>query len=208
MSIPVTRPTLLIALRDPANDTAWQEFVHLYTPLIFGYCARRTPQEADAADVTQEVLKTVVRAIQQFEYDPQRGTFRSWLFRVTRSKLNNFLAARLREPQPGSESTADALLAEIPTEEEANSWDNEFRQRLFDCAAAELRDEFESRTWDAFWRTAVAGEPVAQVAVSLSMSAGAVYIARSRITARFHARVAELISDEENLGPLLLRGDG
>lgn len=202
MNAPVTRPSLLIALRNPANDPAWQEFIQLYTPLVFGYCVRRTPQEADAADVTQEVMKTVARSIQQFEYDPTRGTFRAWLFQVTRSKLNNFHSARMRQPLPSGDTSAELLLEEIPSDEETAVWDAEFRKRLFDIAAQQVQKEFEPRSWSAFWRTGVEGEPVAEVAKCLSMTAGAVYIARSRITARLHQKVAEMASENENLGPL------
>jgi RNA polymerase sigma-70 factor (ECF subfamily) len=36
---------------------AWSEFVRLYTPLVFAHCRRHGLQEADAADVAQEVMR-------------------------------------------------------------------------------------------------------------------------------------------------------
>src|SRR5687768_14200871 len=95
---PVTRPTLLERLRNVDNAAAWEQFVEAYTPLIYDFCHRAGLQNADAADVAQEVMRAVAGAIRKFKYDPQRGRFRTWLLTVTRSKLNNFLAKQQRQP--------------------------------------------------------------------------------------------------------------
>ena len=87
---PQTRPSLLISLRDPLNEIAWQHFARLYLPVVFSYCVKRGLQEADAADVAQEVLRVVSAKIRDFEYEPAHGSFRGWLFQVTRHKLNKF----------------------------------------------------------------------------------------------------------------------
>jgi RNA polymerase sigma-70 factor (ECF subfamily) len=50
-------------------------------------------------------------------------------------------------------------------------------------------------TWQAFWRTAVDGQPVKQVAADLGLTAGAVYLARSRV----FARLKELVQSVQEL---------
>src|SRR5262245_45242449 len=100
-----TRPSLLLRLRNAGDDEAWSQFVTVYTPLIFGFCRGRGLSEADAGDVTQDVLKAVASAIPRFEYDPERSSFRNWLFTVVRSKLNNFFALQARQPRPAGETT-------------------------------------------------------------------------------------------------------
>lgn len=74
------------------------------------FCCRQGLQEADAADVSQEVMRAVVRAMETFECDPQRGKFRNWLLTVVRSKMNNLLARRQRQPEPSGQSTVAALV--------------------------------------------------------------------------------------------------
>lgn len=192
-----TRPSLLIAVRDPANDRAWTEFVQLYTPLVFGHCQRRGLQEADAADVAQEVMKALAQAMRSFEYDRQRGSFRGWLLTVTRSKLNNFFTRQARQPRGTGDSDVHAWLAEQPSPQETGEWDAEYQQRLFAWAAEQVRNEFQAASWQAFWRTAVDHEPVADVAASLSLSPGAVYIARSRIIARLRERLREVDGEDD-----------
>src|SRR5271155_2115535 len=100
---PATRASLLVRLRD-GEAAAWQEFVRLYAPLIYGFARKRGLQDADAADLMQEVLRSVSSAAHRLEYDPARGTFRGWLFTVTRNKVFNFLESRGRRVQGSGDS--------------------------------------------------------------------------------------------------------
>jgi GTP cyclohydrolase I len=63
--VPSTRPSLLVRLRDFEDRHAWHEFVDLYAPVVFGYARSRGLQNADAADLTQEVLSQVAEAIME-----------------------------------------------------------------------------------------------------------------------------------------------
>jgi RNA polymerase sigma-70 factor (ECF subfamily) len=74
-----TRPSLLMRIRDGQDAEAWALFVDLYAPVVFQHCRRRQLQDADAADLTQEVLIEVADAIRNFVYQSERGRFRDWL---------------------------------------------------------------------------------------------------------------------------------
>jgi RNA polymerase sigma factor (sigma-70 family) len=196
-----TRPSLLVRLREPGEQEAWREFVEIYTPLVFGFCRGRGLSEADAADVTQDVLRAVAAALPRFEYDPQRSTFRNWLFTVVRSKFNNHLAGAARRPRTAGDTTLARyrdLTAEGDGEAE-EAWRREHRSGLVRWAAGRIRSEFNPATWDAFWRTAVLGEAAGGVARELGVSVNAVYIARSRVTRRLRATIDELGDRVESL---------
>src|SRR5436305_180592 len=104
--IPSTRASLLVRLRDPRDGAAWREFVDLYAPLVYGYARKRGLQDADAADLTQEVLRAVAGAVGRLEYDPARGAFRNWLFTVVRRKLSNWQAAKRNRDQGSGDRSA------------------------------------------------------------------------------------------------------
>ena len=191
-----TSSTLLARVRDAQDFEAWDQFLDIYTPMVRGFCSKRGLQAADAEDVSQEVMKSVAQSIRKFEYDRARGTFRSWLFTVTRSKLNNFFSARRRHPQGSGSTDMHRFLEEQPSLEEEREWDRDYKRRLFEWAAEDIRDEFQDTTWQAFWRTSVENSPTVTVAESLGMTAGAVYIAKSRVTARLRERILEVA--EEN----------
>jgi len=203
MSIPTsTRPSLLVALRDPQDERAWAEFVELYTPLIYGHCVRRGLQDADAADVAQEVMKAVAGAMGRFDYNRERGTFRAWLLTVVRSKLNNFFARAARLPTTPGDTQVTALAEEPAPADDDAIWEAECRQRMFEWAAARVQPEFQPSSWQAFWWTAVEHRAVAEVAAQLGLSAGAVYIARSRIIARLRDEIESASGDGGLLSPV------
>jgi RNA polymerase sigma-70 factor (ECF subfamily) len=188
---PSTRASLLVRLRDAGDQEAWRQFVGLYGPLIYRYGRRHRLQDADAADLTQEVLRAVSVSVGRLDYDPSRGSFRGWLFTLAHHKLCDFLTrARQRERGSGSDQT-DELLHELPAPEE-DAWNQEYEQQLFAWAAERARGEFTDTTWQAFWRTAVDGRPAAEVAAELGLTVGAVYIAKSRVQARLKRLVQQV----------------
>jgi RNA polymerase sigma-70 factor (ECF subfamily) len=183
--IPPTRASLLVRLRDSHDEAAWMLFVELYTPLVYAYARKQGLQDADAADLCQDVLGAVNGALGRLEYDPARGSFRGWLFTVVRHKLSNWHRAERIRVRGSGDSAVAQLLHECPapaTEEAA--WEAEWRDRLFAWACEQVRPEVTGPTWQAFWRTAVEDQPARQVAGDLGLSVTAVYSARSRVLAR------------------------
>src|SRR5262249_57495976 len=85
-----TSKTLLNRLRSPLDQAAWNEFVERYGRRIYGWCRQWGLQEADAQDVTQDVLLRLARKMRSFAYDPSRS-FRGWLRTLTHHASTHFL---------------------------------------------------------------------------------------------------------------------
>ena len=68
--VPTTRPSLLLRMRDAKDHEAWHTFVELYAPLVYRFARKRGLQDADAADLTQDVLRSVAGAMKDGKYDP------------------------------------------------------------------------------------------------------------------------------------------
>src|SRR5262245_43025405 len=182
---PLTRASLLVQIRDGSNHSAWQEFVKLYGPIVYGFARKRGLQDADAADLMQDVLRSVSSAIGRLDYDRRQGTFRGWLFTITRNKVFNFLSARRNRPQGSAHTATKRMLETHPGEGDGvNEWELEYQRRLAGMAMEQVKHEFQETTWQAFWQTAVEGRPPAEVAREIGLSAGAVYVAKSRVLAR------------------------
>jgi RNA polymerase sigma-70 factor (ECF subfamily) len=193
--LPTTRPSLLVRIRDSGDREAWRQFVQMYGPVVYGYGRKRGLQDADAADLTQEVLRAVMGSVGRLDYDRGRGSFRGWLFTLAHHKLHDLLARRRRNGRGAEDNGVQEWLEEQPAPaEDLALWDQEYERRLFARAADEVRGDFHESTWQAFWRTAVDGRPVKEVAGELGLTAAAVYLARSRVMARLRGRIQELES--------------
>src|SRR5579862_8827370 len=101
---PNTRASLLFRLRDARDERAWSEFMAIYAPFVKRLARQRGLQDADADDLSQEVFRTVARAIERQMYDPDRGSFRGWLFRIARNLVANFLIHQERHPRGSGDS--------------------------------------------------------------------------------------------------------
>jgi RNA polymerase sigma factor (sigma-70 family) len=196
---PLTRASLLVQLRTGSNHIAWQEFVKLYGPVIYGFARKRGLQDADAADLMQDVMRSVSAAIGRLDYDRQQGTFRGWLFTITRNKIFNFLSARRIRPQGSGDSATNRILNSHPDDEDSSAaWEMEYQRRLASLAMEQIKSEFQDNTWRAFWLTSVEGVSAAEVSQQLGLSPGAVYVAKSRVLARLKEVVETMRQQEDN----------
>ena len=184
-----TRASLLIRIRDPGDRDAWRQFVALYAPLIHGLARSRGLQDADAADLTQEVLGMLAGTVPALPYDPARGSFRGWLYTVARNKIHDFLASRAHRERGGGDSATQQLLDNHPAPDESDRWERDYQRHLFQLAAKHVRAAFEPATWQAFWLLAVEGKSGEEAARTLGISAGAAYVAKSRVVARLRSQV-------------------
>ncbi len=193
---PATQYSLIVKLRDPADAQAWREFLAIYEPLVYRLARAKGLQDADARDVCQDVFRAVARSVDRWEPDPARGSFRGWLFTIARNFTISFLIRRDRHPRGSGDSDIQMMLQELPANDPSATaeFDAAYQKRLFRWAAEQVRDEFTATTWQAFWQTGVDNRAIPEVAKELGISAGAVYVARSRVLARLRKRI-ELLGD-------------
>ncbi|WP_029631781.1 RNA polymerase sigma factor, partial [Zavarzinella formosa] len=153
--LPVTRPSLLLRLRQFDDAAAWSEFLSLYGPAVFGYFRRRGLQEADAVDQTQEVFRCVAGFIGRFDYQPEAGRFRAWLFTVVARQYLKFHQRGDKLPLADDPACLDDVPAADACEEAA--WEESVRRQMFDIALEQVRAQVNETTYLAFKFTAIDG---------------------------------------------------
>lgn len=195
---PHTQPSLLLRLRNERDRDAWSRFVEVYGPLVYGYLRKQGVQDADSADIAQDVMADVARSIKTFDYQPSPGAFRRWLFTVVKNRLRNHWRDNGRQPHGTGDTRVLETLLQQPDQrrQETSAWDDNYQRRLFQYAADAVHGDFSEATWRAFWLTAVDGEVPSQVARSLGMTVAAVYLAKARVIARIREQVEMLDGGE------------
>lgn len=190
-----TRASLLARVRDGRDQAAWRQFVELYGPVVYGFARRAGLQDADAADLTQDVFRAVAAGVKRLEYDPARGRFRNWLYTIARRQTSAFLAARDRAGVAAGGTDNACALAELPAPAAEDEWRRAYEQRVYAWAAERVRGRVAPSTWEAFRLTAVDGLPGEEAARRLGLTVGAVYVAKSRVLTALRAEV-RLAGDE------------
>jgi RNA polymerase sigma-70 factor (ECF subfamily) len=197
-----TSVTLLLRLRDLSDKQAWEDFVERYVPKIYGWCRRNRLQEADAADVTQEVLGKLVSAMRKFDYNPDRGSFRGWLKTVTNNAVRDFASSYKKHGRGSGDSQVNAALASIADPsalaELAGEIEAEAEREMLREAEARVKVRVQKQTWDAYELTAVRDIAAPDVAARLNMPVGQVYVAKSRIIKLLRQEVRKLDGAQDN----------
>ena len=182
-----------IRVQDPE---AWRRLVRLYGPVVYGWCRQSGLQPADAADVVQEAFRAVAAGVESFRRELPGDSFRGWLWTITRNKVRDHFRRRQDLPAAQGGTDAQRQLLQVPDHapgtSEAPGRANE-SSSLAHRALELVRAEFEDRTWQAFWRTTVDGQPAAAVAEELGMTSPAVYKAKSRVLQRIRQELGDLL---------------
>jgi RNA polymerase sigma-70 factor (ECF subfamily) len=174
----------------------WQRLLQIYGPLVYHWCERTGLNAADSSDVMQDVFLAVSKSIHQFEKTKQSDSFRGWLWTITRNKVRDFCRKQARQIADAAGGTnAYAELAAVSEQLSDDSMSitspREF-SGLLHRAMEMVKAEFEPRTWNAFWRSAIENEPTAEIGAHLGITANSVRQAKSRVLRRLREELGEL----------------
>jgi len=195
--------TSLVLIREAiARDaTAWTRFVPLYMPLVRYWCMNAGLRGADIDDVCQETFLGSLSALRSYRPDGEKGSFRRWLWGVTRNRIRRFRSREANQPCGAGGDNARSFLesqrdqiADDPNAIEIDETSSKEAQKLYFRALELVRGDFEETTWKAFWMTTVEGHKAPEVAVALGMTSAAVRKAKSRVLQRVHRQIDDPLS--------------
>jgi RNA polymerase sigma-70 factor, ECF subfamily len=189
-----TSLSLIERLKAAAPEASdWGQIQAIYLPLIEGWLRRVPGLGEEWADLAQEVLIVVFRKVPRF--DRQReGSFRAWLRQVTVNQIRNYRRQRHRRPAAGLDH-AERFLDRLsdPAGELAREWDRDHDKHVVGKLLGAVQADFNSKTWQAFQRFGVDGEPAAHVADELGMTENSVILAKARVLKRLREEAGDLL---------------
>jgi RNA polymerase sigma-70 factor (ECF subfamily) len=190
----------LLGLLRENEPAAWDRLVALYSPLIYYWCRGMGIAEQEMPDLFQDVFQSVARGIPYFRREPSSGTFRGWLRVVTRNKVHDYYRKARHEPRAAGGTQAQVRLLHLAdpvgsdggAEEGQETADQSAYRELFRRALTLVRPHFQEQTWQAFWRVTIEGKSAQEAADELSMTPGAVRVAKSRVLQRLRQELGDL----------------
>ena len=202
-----TRASLLSRLRDLGDSDSWRTFFETYWRLIYNV-ARKSGLTDDAAqEVVQETVIAVARKMPEFRYDPARGSFKLWLLLITRRRIQDHLR-KVYRPLPVTDVTTGAgangvegipAMALSPEAQIDETWEEEWRENVFQAALARVRQRVQPKHYQAFDYCVLQNLRAPVVAKMLGLNVAQVYLARHRVSQAIK-RAAREVEEEGKLG--------
>jgi RNA polymerase sigma-70 factor (ECF subfamily) len=192
-TLPTTRVTLLTQLRQhPSDQAGWHEFVERYGRHIYRWCRQWKLQDADAEDVTQDILVKLTQKLRAFAYDPSRS-FRGWLKTVAHHAWRDFEESRRRAHRAAGDSRVGELMLTLEAREDlAQTLEDAFDLELVEAAKVRVRLRVAPHTWEAFRLMTLEGLPVAEVAARVQLQVAMVYVAKSKVQKMLQEEIRKL----------------
>ncbi len=191
-----TRQSLLSRLKDWNDQESWKVFFDTYWKLIFNAAIRAGLTQAEAQDVVQETVIAVSKNLPKFEYDPAKGSFKTWLMRQTRWCI----IAQFRKRMPIKKSlnrtaTDTETIDRVPDPRVPALdalWDEEWEKNLLDAALNRVKAKVDGKHFQIFDLCLRKNWPVSKVASDLHITTARVYLIKHRVGALLKKEIAYL----------------
>jgi RNA polymerase sigma-70 factor (ECF subfamily) len=194
-----TSSSLLLRLRRlPLDQAAWSEFVDRYGPRIYAWCQRWHLQEADAHDVTQDVLVRLAQKMSTFAYN-RALSFRGWLRTVTMHALDDFITSRRRAERGAGGDQGQEILNSFQAREDFQSRvQTAFDLEILEMAQDRVRLRVGVNQWDAYRLTIVEGLPTEEAAARLKLPGSTVLVYKCKVRKQVRSEIQKLERSSED----------
>jgi len=201
-----TRLSLLSRLKNRSDNESWKVFFDTYWRLIHNTAMRAGLNDAEAQDVVQETVISVLKAIPNFAYDAEKGSFKKWLYRLTGRRIIDHMRKKSRGPRllepkrvlrrDGHTSTDTSTTNRIPDTDQFKAiWDGEWEANLQDVVLDRLKAKVNLKQYQIFDLCVIQGWPVSEVARALNVSRARIYLTKHRVQKRFRRELEDLIAN-------------
>lgn len=201
-----TRESLLRRIKDWDDQTSWTEFFETYWRLIFKVARKAGLNDHEAQDVVQETLLSLAKQMPESRYEPEKGSFKAYLLRLTRWRIVDQFRKRPREQLESelasdSRSTANSieLSADVSGSQLDGIWDVEWQQNLASVALDRLKQRVNPKHYQLFDLFALKNWPVDRIVDTMGVTAHQVYTAKSRVSSLLRKEI-ELLQRRELSG--------
>jgi RNA polymerase sigma-70 factor (ECF subfamily) len=184
----ITTQQSLIERATRWEDEAWRRLKATYTGLVRGFIRRKAAAAGHhhvddyVDDVVQDVWIRLLTTSRSNPYDRSRGRFRSFLYTLTLSALNDFFRRERRHVAGRRALPASNTIIQTTADDEAE-WEREYRRAVLEAVLDELRTELLASNpirWESFKRYTLDQEEATRVAEALGITVAAVYQHTSR----------------------------
>lgn len=196
-----TRKSLIARLQNWDDRKTWDEFYQTYWRLIYSVAVKSGLRQDEAFDVVQETILSIAKQSKENRYDPNAGSFKSWLLNMTRWRIGDQFRKRKKDTamlQPdyedeGGRGEAIVERMEDPAGDKLERlWNAEWAKNLTKSGLERVKRKVSAKQYQIFDCYVVKGWDTEKVARELGVSVTQVYLAKHRVGSILKKELAEL----------------
>lgn len=198
MSEPLnTRETLLQKIKNSRDDQSWEDFTNYYQGYIYAVVLSMNINYHDTQDLVQAVLLKAWKSLPDFEYDPGKGRFRSWLTTVTKNTVKRFMHKKSRQLENADESKKEDLeqyLGQVSLPDIDKIAQREWEAYISKMAWDRIKDDLAENVRLSFEKL-MAGDSVRSIAIDLEFPENTIHVYKNRVQKRLFKEILRLESE-------------
>jgi len=194
-----TRKSLIARLDNWEDQKTWDEFYQTYWRLIYSVAIRAGLRPEEASDCVQETILSIAKQSKKKLYDPEQGSFKTWLMNMTRWRINDQFRKRKKDTaMTGGHWDDERETAVIDRIEDPNGdvlerlWDVEWKKGIADAALSRVKAQVSPKQYQIFDYYVVRQWDAGKVQDKLNVSMAQVYLAKHRVGAVLKKELAKL----------------
>ena len=199
-----TRKSLIARLDNWEDQRTWDEFYQTYWRLIYSVAVKAGLRPDEEFDCVQETILSIAKQSKRKLYDPEQGSFKTWLMNMTRWRINDQFRKRKKDTaMAGGEWDNDRKTAVIDRVEDPNGdmlsrlWDVEWKKNVADAALARVKAQVSPKQYQIFHYYVIKQWDAKKVQDHLNVSMAQVYLAKHRVGTVLKRELAKLEEDAE-----------
>lgn len=196
-----TRRSLILRLADWQDQRSWDEFYRTYWRLIYAVAIKAGLHDDEAWDVVQETVLTIAKQSRKGLYDPERGSFKLWLWKVTSWRINDRFRQQRKEQRFNAEGdtppTPLTLLEDPASPSFEEIWEKEWQQNLVKAALERVKAKVSPKQYQIFYYLVIKEMESSKVKQMLGVSIAGIYIAKHRVSSLLRKEIAGLKEQSE-----------
>lgn len=199
-----TRKSLIARLDNWEDQKTWDEFYQTYWRLIYSVAIKAGLRPEESFDCVQETILSIAKQSKKKLYDPELGSFKTWLMNMTRWRINDQFRKRKKDTaMVGGEWDDDRKTAVIDRIEDPNGdilsrlWDVEWKNNIADAALARVKTQVSPKQYQIFDFYVIRQMDAQEVQDKLNVSMAQVYLAKHRVGAVLKKELAKLEVETE-----------
>ena len=197
-----TRKSLIARLDNWEDQRTWDDFYQTYWRLIYSVAVKSGLRSDEAFDCVQETILSIAKQSKKKLYDPEQGSFKTWLMNMTRWRINDQFRKRKKDTaMAGGEWDDDRKTAVIDRFEDPKGdllgrlWDVEWKKNVADAALARVKAQVSPKQYQIFHYYVIKQWDATKVQEHLNVSMAQVYLAKHRVGSVLKKELARLEED-------------